>query len=157
MSEKNASSSVQDSKAKAVQHFMDLLRLMAHLEIGDNPDEIEMKEAVLVCQYIQKITFDAFKTWREYRRFPIYQLTFYGDHQGRTLCQPEMSPSRTIQEMWRLKDLTRILMEATEKWDGLLQDTGNELPDLKMGKIKVDDMVAYSAIKEMIKNNMDEK
>lgn len=155
MKEKDADCSVQDSKVKAVQHFMDVLRLMANLEIGDNPDEIEKKEAVLVCQYVQKIAFDAFKTWREYRRFPMYSLVFFGDHKGHTMCNVEMTPSKTIQEAWRLRDLTKILMEATQKWDELLQSMSNEPPDLKMGQIKKDvgDMVEYSYLRKMIKEN----
>ena len=150
MKEKDTESSEQDLRERVIRQFMDTIREMVTLEIGNNPDIMEQKEAVNVAQYIQKSVFEVFRHWTQYKRFPIFQLVIFGDHKGGSMVQMDLTPSPIIQEMWQLRDLSRMLKETIDAWDLKIQESGGGLPDMEMGKVKAD-ISAYQAIADHIK------
>ena len=155
MKDEDSRISDQDFRERIVKQFMDTIREMCMHEVGDNPDEVEQKEAVMVAQYIQASTFRAFKMWREFRRFPLFQYVVYGDHQGGSRIEMEMTPSHVIQEAWQLKVLAKMIKETTDEWDLKLQESSGELPEMKMGRVEVD-ISAYQGIMDHIKETEDD-
>ena len=154
MKDEDKKSSGKDFRERIVKQFMDTIREMCMHEVGNNPDQIEQKEAVMVAQYIQTSAFQAFKMWREYKRFPLFQIVLYGDHKGGSMVNMDMTPSRTIQEVWQLPKLAKMIKDTIDKWDLQIQESGGQLPDIKMGQVAVD-LSAYQAIADHLKKSED--
>ena len=141
---------MQNSKEGAVKQFIDVLRIMVRLEIGDDADQIEEKEAVMVAQFLQATTMNTFKMWREYRRFPLFQLVIFGDHKGGSMVQMDVTPSKVIREVWQLGSLSKMLKEVIDNWDLDIQASTNQPPDIGMGQVNVD-LTAYQGIMDHLK------
>ena len=154
MKENDTENTKRDFRERIVKQFMDTLREMCMHEIGDNPDILEQKEAVNIAQYVQATVFGVFKHWREYHRFPLFQVVLYGDHKGGSMVHMDMTPSGVIQEVWQLPKLAGMIKDTIDKWDLEIQRSGSDLPDMGMGRVTVD-ISAYQAIAEHLKKKDD--
>jgi hypothetical protein len=111
----------------------------------------EEKEGLYLIKYIQGIIGNALEYHKLYKRLPLFQYTLFGDHTGRSLVDMYMSPDMEMVEGFQLRKLAQMLIDETDKWGAMKESNPDDLPPLEMGKITIEDMDPYSALKDMLK------
>lgn len=108
---------LKDINPEIIEKFTQFLEFIIGSMFPEQKTHNDLKEAAYLSKYILERFHEILEQYETYKKLPLMQVLFLGDHTGKTEIQFRASPEPEILRGWKLREAARLIKAACDEWE----------------------------------------